>query len=79
MTQIKPPPGAGHGIDVDHEDTGTVTKPRLYQPIRQPMPIVDRQFEIEFLDSGAEALAFTFGRSAMATRASTLLRISYAI
>jgi hypothetical protein len=28
--------------------------------IRQT-PIVDRQFEIEFLDSGVEAFAFTFG------------------
>lgn len=35
-------------------------KQRLYQPIRQPKPIADRQFEIEFLDSGVEAFAFTF-------------------
>jgi hypothetical protein len=27
------------------------------------MPIADRQFEIEFFDSGVEALAFTFGCS----------------
>jgi hypothetical protein len=27
----------------------------------QPGPIVDRVFEIEFLASGAEGLAFTFG------------------
>ena len=33
----------------------------MYQLIRQPKPIVDRQFEAEFLDSGAEALSFTFG------------------
>jgi hypothetical protein len=32
-----------------------------YQLIRQPKPITDRQFEIEFLDSGVEAFAFTFG------------------
>jgi len=25
------------------------------------MPIADRQFEIEFLDSGVEAFSFTFG------------------
>jgi hypothetical protein len=31
------------------------------QLIRQPTPIVDRQFEIEFLDGGVEAYAFTFG------------------
>jgi len=30
-------------------------------PIRQPQPITDRQLEIEFLDSGVEAYAFTFG------------------
>jgi hypothetical protein len=34
---------------------------RLYQLIRQPAPIVDRTFEIEFLDAGVETLAFTFG------------------
>jgi hypothetical protein len=28
---------------------------------RQPKPIADRQFEIEFLDSSVEAFAFTFG------------------
>jgi hypothetical protein len=27
----------------------------------QPLPIADRQFEIEFLDPGVEAFAFTFG------------------
>src|SRR4051794_41475971 len=55
------PPGAAHGIDVDEEGNGTVTEQRLYQLIRQPKPIADRQFEIEFLDSGVEAFAFTFG------------------
>ena len=55
------PPRASHGIDVDEQGTGTLTEQRLYQLIRQPGPIVDRQFEIEFLDSGAEAFAFTFG------------------
>jgi hypothetical protein len=55
------PPGAGHGSDVDHEGSGTVTEQRLYQLIRQSGPIADRQFEIEFLDSGVEAFAFTFG------------------
>jgi hypothetical protein len=29
--------------------------------IRQPKPVVDRQFEVEFLDPGVEAYAFTFG------------------
>src|SRR5216684_3153538 len=55
------PPGAAHGIDVDDQGNGTVTEPRLYQLIRQPQPIMDRQFEIEFLDPGVEAFAFTFG------------------
>jgi hypothetical protein len=55
------PPGAAHGVDVDEQGIGTVTEPRLYQLIRQPQPIMDRQFEIEFLDPGVEALVFTFG------------------
>jgi thiol-disulfide isomerase/thioredoxin len=55
------PPGGSHGTDVDEQGNGTVTDPRLYQLIRQPGPIVDRHFEIEFLDSGVEAFAFTFG------------------
>jgi hypothetical protein len=55
------PPGAAHGIDVDDQGNGTVTEPRLYQLIRQPKPIAEREFEIEFLDSGVEAFAFTFG------------------
>jgi thiol-disulfide isomerase/thioredoxin len=55
------PPGAAHGSDVDDQGNGAVKEQRLYQLIRQPKPIVDRQFEIEFLDSGVEAFAFTFG------------------
>jgi thiol-disulfide isomerase/thioredoxin len=55
------PPGAAHGVDVDERGNGTVTEPRLYQLIRQAEPITDRQFEIEFLDSGLETFAFTFG------------------
>jgi thiol-disulfide isomerase/thioredoxin len=55
------PPGAAHGIDVDEQGNGTVTEQRMYTLIRQPMPIADRQFEIEFFGPGAEAFAFTFG------------------
>ena len=55
------PPGAAHGVDVDERGNGTVVEPRLYQLIRQPKPIADRLFEIEFLDAGVETLAFTFG------------------
>jgi thiol-disulfide isomerase/thioredoxin len=54
-------PGAAHGIDVDARGYGTVTEQRLHQLIRQPGPITDRLFEIEFLDAGVEAFAFTFG------------------
>ncbi|GHO87050.1 hypothetical protein KSZ_50560 [Dictyobacter formicarum] len=54
-------PGAAHGIDVDEQGNGMVTESRLYQLIRQPKPIADRQFEIEFLDVGVRAFAFTFG------------------
>jgi hypothetical protein len=55
------PPGAAHGTDVDDQGYGTVTEQRMYQLIRQSKPIRDRQFEIEFLDPGAEAFSFTFG------------------
>jgi hypothetical protein len=55
------PPGAAHGADVDERGNGTLTEQRLYQLIRQSKPIADRQFEIEFLDAGAEAFVFTFG------------------
>jgi thiol-disulfide isomerase/thioredoxin len=54
-------PRAAHGVDVDEQGNGTVTEQRLYQLIRQPQPVNDRRFEIEFLDAGAEAFAFTFG------------------
>ena len=55
------PPGPAHGLDVDDRGNGTVVEPRLYQLIRQPKPIVDRQFEIEFLDAGVATFAITFG------------------
>jgi thiol-disulfide isomerase/thioredoxin len=55
------PPGAAHGADIDEEGNGTVTDQRLYQLLRQPLPIGERRFEIEFIDSGAEAFSFTFG------------------
>jgi len=55
------PPGAAHGIDVDQQGNGTAAEARPYQLIRQPKPIADRQIEIEFLDSGTERFAVTFG------------------
>ena len=54
-------PGAAHGSDIDEQGNGIATEQRLYQLIRQPKPINDRQFEIEFLDPGMEAFSFTFG------------------
>jgi len=54
-------PAGAHGADVDAQGKGTVVEQRLYQLIRQPAPIFDRQFEIEFLDAGAQAFDFTFG------------------
>jgi hypothetical protein len=46
---------------VDDNGNGVVSEQRLYQLIRQPRPIGDRTFTIEFLDAGVEAFAFTFG------------------
>jgi hypothetical protein len=55
------PPGPARGIDVDVDGNGTVVEQRLYQLIRQPRPIVDRTFEIEFATAGVETFSFTFG------------------
>ncbi|KIG09917.1 cytochrome c biogenesis protein DipZ [Caballeronia concitans] len=55
------PPGASHGADIDADGNGVVTAARLYQLVRQSGPVDDRTFEIEFLDAGARAYAFTFG------------------
>jgi len=54
-------PGDAHGVDVDNDGNGTVVEQRLHQLLRQPKPIVDRTFAIEFLDAGVEAFSFTFG------------------
>lgn len=40
---------------------GALEEQRLYQRVRQGGEIADRTFEIEFLDSGVEVFAFTFG------------------
>jgi hypothetical protein len=55
------PPGAEQGVDVDSKGNGIIREHRLYQLIRQQGPVVDREFEIEFLDIGAEAFSFTYG------------------
>jgi thiol-disulfide isomerase/thioredoxin len=54
-------PGAAHGVDTDEQGNGTVTEQGMYQLIRQPGPIINREFTIEFLDPGVEAFDFTFG------------------
>ncbi len=55
------PPGAAHGADLDADGHGLLDRPRMYQLVRQRAPIADRQFELEFLEPGAEVFVFTFG------------------
>jgi thiol-disulfide isomerase/thioredoxin len=54
-------PGDDYGTDSAPDGSGEVREPRLYQLIRQKGQIKDRTFEIEFLDPGVQAFAFTFG------------------
>lgn len=54
-------PGDNHGMDIDPSGLGVVTTERLYQLIRQTGTVTDRTFEIQFLDPGVQAYAFTFG------------------
>jgi cytochrome c biogenesis protein CcdA/thiol-disulfide isomerase/thioredoxin len=56
-------PEGDHGMDTDAKGLGQVQEHRLYQLIRQQNTgeIKDRTFEIEFLDPGVQAFAFTFG------------------
>jgi thiol-disulfide isomerase/thioredoxin len=54
-------PDDGHGVDTAADGSGEVREPRLYQLIRQGGRFGDRTFEIEFLDAGVRAFAFTFG------------------
>jgi len=54
-------PAKNHGIDTDENGNGVINELRLYQLIRQPGDIGEHTFTIEFLDSGAQAFAFTFG------------------
>jgi hypothetical protein len=49
--------------EVDEQGNGTNTEPRLYQLIRPPTSISDRQFEIEFLNTGVQAFARRFRNS----------------
>ncbi|MNM61546.1 Thiol-disulfide oxidoreductase YkuV [compost metagenome] len=54
-------PGASAGGDVSADGSGQVDGNRLYQLIRQDGAVQERTFEIEFLDPGVRAYAFTFG------------------
>ena len=49
------------GTDLTTDGRGSLAHQRTYQLIRQPGPIVEHRFEIEFLEAGAEAYCFTFG------------------
>ena len=55
------PPGLANGLDIDSSGNGTVSEQRMYQLIRQQGPVVERQFEIEFLGPEVEVYDFTFG------------------
>jgi hypothetical protein len=55
------PPGIDHGADTDAQGNGTIDAQKLYQLVRQRENGKARLFEIEFLDAGAQAYAFTFG------------------
>ncbi|MEJ0008900.1 MAG: cytochrome c biogenesis protein DipZ [Steroidobacteraceae bacterium] len=54
-------PGANQGADIGADGSGVVTEQRLYQLIRLAHPGEEHTVEVEFLDSGVEAFAFTFG------------------
>ena len=54
-------PGLSHGVDVDEDGNGVLRAGRMYQLVRQHGRVRERTVEIEFLEPGAEAYAFTFG------------------
>ena len=54
-------PGPSHGDDVDEDGTGVLREGRLYQLVREHRAVRQQTLEITFLESGAEAYAFTFG------------------
>ncbi len=56
----KPLAGA-NGSDISPDGQGRADRQRTYQLIRQPAPIRDRRFEIEFLEPGIQVLCLTFG------------------
>jgi thiol-disulfide isomerase/thioredoxin len=54
------PVADSHGTDVA-DGTGVVSAQRTYQLVRQSGSIIERTFELEFLDAGVEVYCFTFG------------------
>ena len=54
-------PGDAHGVDTDASGSGVIDENRLYQLVRQRGDVAEHTFEIEFLDPGVRAYAFTFG------------------
>jgi cytochrome c biogenesis protein CcdA/thiol-disulfide isomerase/thioredoxin len=54
-------PGKDHGSDTDADGNGTIDATRLYQLVRQSGSIGPHVFEIQFLEPGVKAYAFTFG------------------
>lgn len=54
-------PGPDAGADIDAAGFGRIDGQRLYQLIRRSDGAGEQLFEIEFLDPGAQAFAFTFG------------------
>jgi thiol-disulfide isomerase/thioredoxin len=55
------PPLDDRGADVDAQGMGRVDVHKLYQLVRRKSNERDALFEIEFLDPGVQAYAFTFG------------------
>ena len=54
-------PGPSHGVDINTEGNGVLQDGRLYQLVRQHDAVRERTLELTFLESGADAYAFTFG------------------
>jgi thiol-disulfide isomerase/thioredoxin len=54
-------PGRSHGEDVDEAGNGVLRDGRLYQLVRAHDSVRKRTVEVTFLETGAEAYAFTFG------------------
>lgn len=55
------PPGQERGTDCNKDGSGSVAQQRLYHLVRQQTDVAERTIEIEFLDAGVQAYAFTFG------------------